>query len=695
MAWVEALRWPLIPGATMQKFVLVDFETASLCDLKRAGAWRYSEDFSTQVLCMGYVFSGANEPGVWKPGDRPEDHAKLFRGMLAQDVFFIAHNVGFEKAIWRNICIPEFGWPDVPNDRWHDTLAVCAQKGIPQQLARALSMLGLSHQKDHDGSRLTISLSKPDKKTGLYGFNKATPEQMERVYEYCARDIHGELELHRRIKEQPDGERAVWLLDQTINERGVRLDLDFVSAGQEICDQATAPLLAEFNRLTGFNPGQRDRVLSWLTEAGARLPDLKKETLDKLLGEEEPDEDSLAGDICPEDDRPDLWLPASCRRPLEIRRVLGSASIKKLAAMRDCVAADGCVRGVLQYHGAGPGRWAGRLLQPQNFPRGTTKVIGAKGKEAPPPEELVAAILTRDAEFVRVVYGEPIEAVASGLRHAIIARRGKELVVGDFATIEARIVLAMSGQHDKVALIASGQDIYCDMAMTIFDRLITKKENPEERHTGKNTVLGCGFQMGPAKFRMRYAPDKDMDFAKKCIDAYRQDFAPLVPKMWYGLEDAAVKAVWDRRPQSSHGVEYRLEDGWLTARLPSGRRLWYYAPRPVRKAMPWDKDDIRMGFEYISFKMGKVRTINAYGGLLTENVVQATARDLLVHAMFNCERENFPISLTVHDEIVAEKEPNSSNAHLLEMLMCDIPGWAKSLKIPVNAEVWTGERYRK
>src|SRR5262249_23696483 len=184
----------------------------------------------------------------------------------------------------------------------------------------------------------------------------------------------------------------------------------------------------------------------------------------------------------------------------------------------------------------------------------------------------------------------------------------------------------------------SNRRVYADMACTIFggkapygkaEIKAWKEANLEQDQVGKNTVLGCGFQMGDKKFRARYAPDKPPEFAKRCVSAYREDFAPEVPKLWYGLEKAAVKCVWDGTTQEYAGVEYRLEDWFLTARLPSGRKLWYNYPRPVKKAMPWDPDDIRPGFEYKAWKMGKWITVSAYGGLLTENVVQALARDLL------------------------------------------------------------------
>ena len=242
----------------------------------------------------------------------------------------------------------------------------------------------------------------------------------------------------------------------------------------------------------------------------------------------------------------------------------------------------------------------------------------------------------------------------------------------------------------------SATDIYCDMAATIFHQPVNKKDHPELRQTGKNTVLGCGFGMGKDKFRARYAPKEDIVFAHNCIQAYRTDFAPLVPKLWYALEEAAVEAVWTGRPHESHGILYKMEDGWLTCRLPSGRKLWYRDPRRERRVMPWstdEKPDVRPGWSYRAFKMGQWKTIYAYGGLLTENVVQASARDMLVHAMFTCEENGLPVVLTVHDEIVTEAP--GDNSKLLEDIMTDQPAWVRERQIPVGAETFSAERYRK
>jgi len=675
-------------------FCLIDFETASQCDLKKAGAWRYGEDITTEILCLGYTLGKRGDEIVLTATDcylKDGRAAELMRLVLDPAVLFVAHNCAFEKSVWRNVMVGQYDWPDIPDSRWHDTLAVCAMKGLPLSLERALLALRLSARKDTEGSRITKALSKLDR----HGYSQITADKLERVTTYNLSDLHNQCDLYRRVKGLGDAERQVWLLDQTINERGVCLDMPYVDACQVIVDTSGKPLFSEFHELTGLKPTQGAKFKAWLDGQGVYVPDLQKETVAKLLkgdidGTAEDDFTGDEDDFTREPDGP-FELPPIAKRALEIRQIIGSASIKKLAAMRACVGADGRARGLLQYHGAGPGRWAGRLLQPQNFPRPSLKV----DKKSHDPESLVSAIMTRDSEFVRALFGEPIEAVISGLRHTIIASPGNELVVGDFSTIEARIVLALAGQYNKTELIASGRDIYIDMAQTIYKRPIDKGRDPVERQTGKNAVLGLGFQMGWKKFRARYAEKQPIEFCKEVVRIYREDFAPNVPKLWAALQRAAIDTVWTGSPHEAYGVLYALEDGWLTARLPSGRKLWYYNPQKTRRPMPWDEDDIRPGFSYQTWKMGKWVTVDAYGGLLTENAVQALARDLLVAAMFAVEGEGFPIVLTVHDEIIVDAKSGTMTPAMLDEIMCRGTPWAKSLKIPLATECWAGGRYRK
>jgi DNA polymerase bacteriophage-type len=667
--------------------VVLDFETISALDLRLVGAWRYAEDPTTTILCLTYTLIGS-EPRLWIPGTKDP----ILDTLVADpNAIFVAHNASFEKAIWRKIMVPDYGFADKPNSQWDDTMAACAQRVIPQDLGQALQVLGLAVEKDKEGLKLVKSLSKIEKrkKSKNYGnFPKLTPEILRRVYAYNLTDIQGTVALRQRLGPLSPDERGVWLLDQRINERGVKLDLPFVRLARAIVERASQPLSREFSTITGgLGIGQTVAIAEWVRSQGIAIPNLQKETLVRLLGETEDGEEV-------DDDPGELYqeLPENVRRALSIRQLIGSASVKKLSRMEACVSLDGRARGLLAYHGAGPGRWAGRLLQPQNFPRGTTKL----DDEAPDPQLVVDAIMTGDPSYVENVIGPPVETVVSALRYSLVPDRGRLFVSGDFSTIEARVVLALAGQQDKLDLLAKGKDIYIDMANAIYGRTdLTKKNNPQERQNGKNSVLGLGFQMGWPKFKLRYAKDQPDEFCQRIVKTYREEWAPFVPKVWAGLEGAAWRTVHDRKPHEAFGVVYNLENGWLTARLPSGRKLWYFDPQPTFKAMPWDETDVRPAWTYKAKKLGHWRTIDAFGGLLTENVVQALARDLLVTAMFKAEKNGFPIVLTVHDEIVAEPEGKCADALALEQIMCDSPLWARELHIPVAVERWVGDRYRK
>lgn len=665
--------------------VTIDFETASAVDLKKAGGWRYAEDPTTEILCLCWKSLGG-DGGSWRPGD---DLSPLQELSSNADITFIAHNAAFEKAIWRKIMVAEYGLPDIPNSRWHCTMAACAMRGVALDLDKAAVMLQLPVQKDMVGSKFTKGLSKP-KKDGTYD---RTATAYERVLSYCQQDVLAEDALHSRVGWLPVGERKVWLLDQRINERGVRLDLEFIRAASKIVFEASTPLIKEFSELTGgLGPTQVEKFGDWLRANGCNLPNLAKKTIAAALGGSIDGEDD-AEEIGTFGDTATLSLSSSVSRALYIRQLVGSASVKKLARMEAVVCEDGRARGLLQYHGAGPGRWAGRLLQPQNFPRPTLR----EDNEPTPYETVVDAIMSGDHEYVDLLLGPPVEAVVSGLRHALVPAPDREYAVGDFATIELRINLGLAGQHDILERLRTDPkyDPYCDNASLIYKHPVDKKKHPEKRQTGKNSVLGLGFQMGPPKFQYKYAPKEDLEFCKEVVRTFREDWAPNIKYNWWDLEKAALETMKTGRPHEERGIQYRLEDGWMTARLPSGRKLWYFNPKLIRKAMPWDHTDVRLAWTYQAVKNKKVETIDAYGGHLTENVVQAMARDLMVTAMFKCEENNLPVVLTVHDEIVTEPLTKDADAKALQQIMEDTPPWALSMGIPVKAECWQGDRYRK
>jgi DNA polymerase bacteriophage-type len=647
-------------------WVVLDFETVSSLDVTVVGSWRYAEDPTTELLCVGYSFMGKH-PVIWETGDL------VFLELVEDpEVTFIAFNAQFEKAIWRHIMVAQYGFPDIPNARWHDVQAVAAMKQMPQALDKLGAALKLQHQK---GNFRVQDLSKPNKKTGSL---QISADKQAECIEYNKLDIRTETEAHEKLGWMPPGERKVWLLNQRVNERGVFLDLPYIHACQNVVADASASLAVRFRELTGLRPSQLVKFKIWLHSQGVKLDSLAKDTLKEAMSEDEAVEGTLYTG--------GLDLPGPCREALEIYQAVGSTSIAKLGRMLACVSADGRSRGLLQYHGTGPGRSAGRLWQPHNLPKPTLKC---------PMEALVPAILTEDPEYVEMVAGGPaIRAVADGLRHCIIAAPGRVLMSNDYAGIQARLTLATAGQHDKVQMMKDGLDVHADMATMIFHRPIGKHD--KERDTGKNAVFGCCFQIGGATFQQKFARKETLEFCNNVVQVYRKEWAPKVPYLWYGLEDAAARTVHTGRPHEAYGILYAIDGEWLTARLPSGRRMWYYRPEPTRSQAPWDPGQLKDSFTYQAPGLsGALTTCYAFGGQLTENVIMGMERDIMTHAMLLCEANGLPVVLEVHDEIVVEPLEKDADHKAFSQILLDTEPWVKQIQVPVAVEGWTGDRYHK
>jgi DNA polymerase len=686
------LDFPAPPATTYSaegydRSLILDFETRNInpagsCNLKAVGAARYAVDSGTEILVLGYQ-DGAGR-GSWRMG---EDSERLKALILDPEVHFVSFGA-FDRLIWSEIMVKRHGFPPIPVERWFDLQATCAYLNLPRDLKKVLPVVGATARKDDAGRALVLSLSRRDKKTGLYP--ELTAERLEGVRAYNSGDIAGTVELHAMYGELPASEREIWLLDQKINERGIQIDLDFVTAAKAIAEASTAPLVEEFTALTkgegeafpeGLVPTQVERLREWLQSRGCSLPNLEDETIAEALKER--------------------VLSDEVRRALLIRQITASTSLKKLDAMLACAGTDGRVRGTLRFRGARTGRWSGALVQPQNFPRPTFEI--------PDPEALVTAVLSRDPAMLRPWSEQPLEVLAGALRLAITAREGSMLGGGDFALIEAGTLLALAGQKDKCELLASGSDPYRDMACTIYPELdratflaIPKDEldakQKEQRRVGKCTILGCGFGMGAPTFREKYLkhlPRKEaIEFAEGIINAYRRDWAPRVPRLWRDLERTAGRAMSHpgMNAVAECGISYRLERKGnlpvLICQLLNGALLHYQnavlAEEPGFYGPKWHCH---------AMQQGRWCKITPYGSHLCENVVQALARELLVAAMFRFEKAGFPIVLTVHDELIIEN-PGISEAIIKEIMEAR-PDWAEKLGIPVRVKAWTGKRYGK
>ncbi len=664
---------------------LVDFETRSYLNVKHVGAWRYAEDPTTEILCLGYKFSNGKRNPIWVPGlPFPQE---IIDHILAGG-FFEAHNVQFERAIWKFKLKP-LGIP-VPV-KWKDTLAVGAYRGIPLALDKAGDALHLPIQKDKRGKYLLNTLSMP--KWGT----KAEPDRiyredfdlMDELYEYCLDDVDSEECLGDTLGELPPPEYGLWILDQKINQRGVRLDVEAVEAALEVTKNVEVALNGELRKITNGEVDratQRDRMIKWFHSQNLHLDDLKKETLEALLTQ---DKDGGYP-------RLDGHSPRVIRA-LEIRGQLARTSTRKLEKMMMTVSEDGRVRGLLQYHGAGTtGRWSGRLIQPQNFPRALFKED---------MDRLIGMIRSGDYELLDFAYGSAMDAIATSLRGMFIAAEGKVFRVCDFSAVEARVVFWVADCQAGLDVFrksdrGESEDIYCVTASNLVGFEVRKKDHLHERQLGKITILGCGFQMGWSKLQFQAEKDYKVILeeheAQRMVNVYREKYKEVV-WLWYGLNDAAIDTVKTGKMHAYGRVAYKLVDDqagrWLTCILPNGRSLWYYDPviekfefyGKMKDSLTYMGRDNKKGGSW-----GRVRT---YGGMVCENIVQAIARDLMAEAMIRVEKAGYPIVLTVHDEIISEVPKTFGSQEEFDQIMSEVPDWAEGC--PIAVEGGSVTRYQK
>jgi DNA polymerase len=688
--------------------ILIDFETYSEVDIRKSGSWAYAEHPSTEILCMAYKI-GEDSTQLWTP---PMPFPDLLKFAIHEDIPFEAHNVQFERAIWTHKLQGKeramyYGMPyplsntgPVPMPQmWFDTMAVCAYRALPTSLDKVGPVLQLATQKSKEGKALITKLCKPRKPTKANADVRLSWEDADarglwkELYAYCIQDVEAEYALAKALGDLPPEEAAVWGLDQLINQRGVAVDMDTVMCARTLADDMNTRLTTELRAITGdpkMTGKTVQRLVEWLGKQGLVLGDLRKDTVEQAL---------------------DLLVPGNqppeVKKALELRQYLSINSVAKLDTVLNVVNRDGRMRGLLQYHGSGTGRWAGRHFQPQNLPRPSVTNKFAGGKQVLDMEQLAFDLRTMDYDTLGLTYGNAAAALTTSLRGMLVAGPGRKLWVSDFSAIEARVTMWLAGQDDMVAAFqqfdrGEGPDIYCVAATKMYDKPINKSDHPNERGMGKIQVLGCGYQMGWRKLKMQALRDAGVELpdatAESIVTSYRTD-NPTVPRLWYGLQGAVEAAIKTGRPQEYRGIVYftavNKSGRWLICTLPNKRRLWYFMPRlaeeagyngQMRQTIKYQGRDNKRGGTW-----GEVTT---YGGMLTENVVQAIARDLLVGAMQRVEHAGYPVILTSHDEVIAETAADFGGMDEYNALMAGpLPEWAAGL--PVAAEGWTGTRYRK
>lgn len=596
-----------------------------------------------------------------------------------------AHNAWFERGIWANIFVPQYGAPPIQPHQWRCSAAKAAALALPRSLDDAVNALQLSTHKDLEGAKVMKKLAKPRKprkkeREAWAAEHGDDPHPIvyfesrvwfERLFDYCKQDVLAEEHLSETIPDLSPEETEIYLLDQAINERGFQLDSGAVLTALSLVQQETVSLNLELMRVTEGRvkkATQRAQLMRWCQEEhGVWLADTQAETLDLMLQRTE--------------------MPAPVRRGLEILRMLGRSSTAKYEAMQRWACHDGRVRGGMLYHGASTGRWSGAGVQPHNFPRGKIDLWDM--------DSAWAVLGTMDLNLITSIYGSVMEPLSQALRGAIIASEGKHLFVADYAAIEARVLFWLARELEALDIFRRGEDIYCALASQIYNRPITKKDK-EARQLGKAGILGCGYQMGAPKFvdtAASYGLTISEELSQQVVSTYRDTFW-RVPKMWRDQEEASVEAVESQGRIETGHVTWFCEPGFLYCLLPSGRRLAYPEPQIQRRVMPWGQRKQSLTYMGVDAYTRKWKRQFTYGGMLTENITQAVARDLMAAAMLRCEQSGvYAPVLSVHDELIAEADPAVGDVSEFERLMAECPAWAAGC--PVDAEGWAGERYHK
>lgn len=676
---------PSTPHAT------IDFETYSEASLKVVGAWAYAENWSTDIICLRYWFPDQepwDRPYGWRPGmPAPKDlFAWIEQGGLVE-----AHNAGFEQAIWLRVCVERLGWPAIPVEQWRDSMAAALHKALPADLDTLGTVLDVQVRKDKIGKQLIDKLSVPQKLTKTRRSIRTRDEALEdQMADYCATDVLAEVEVSAKLGPLPPDEQKLWFLDQRINRRGLAVDVPFIYKAQEITRRAQVGINKELEKLTGGAVEavtQGARMLEWINREAPHLAmtSLAKHAVADALGEDEDD-----GDF-DEDDFGCAELPEHVAQALKLRRAGAKTSTKKLDRLLQCICRDGRVRGLIQYHGAATGRWAGRLVQPQNLPR------PREGHDID-HDFILGASFDEIAER----FGDVLPALADHLRGVFIPGPGNGFAIQDYSGIEARVVPILTGENVLVQRLHDpALDLYCAGYKDMYGVEIAKKTHPNERQQAKTIILAGGYQGGLGAYRqmersLGVKTGLSDEEVLRLVKAWRKANKNIV-KGWYDTEDAALLAV--ANPGKSFYacmLEWFMRGDFLICRVPSGGELSYFKPS-IGHDKERDKPKLQFwGFKQIGKGQRKWQQLDTYGGKLIQNATERVARDLMVNGMHKAEEAGFPVVMLVHDELVAEPTLTSGlSPSLLGDCMCDLPDWARGWPIAAAGENELLRRYSK
>lgn len=651
----------------------VDIETYSSVDLKKSGLYKYVQSPDFQILLFAYSWDGEPVRVVdLAQGEDIPQHVLL----ALNDPYVIKHayNAAFE---W--YCLNKF-W-QTPIAEWRCTMMHGLYCGYTAGLGPTGEALGIPQDKRKlgTGGALIRTFCLPTKPTKTNGQRTRTlphhePEKWRLFKEYCGGDVVAEMEILRRLSvfPVPDQEEWLWQLDQQINAFGVAVDLDLVDGALAIDEQISNELRQEAIRLSGLdNPKSVQQLTKWLEEEiGEEVDNLRKETVSKLI---------------------DKVDEGAAKRVLEIRQELSKTSVKKYAAMRAAVCDDGRIRGLLQFYGANrTGRWAGRLVQVQNLPR---------NKEGFMIELARNLVKARNVDALKMIFGNVPDALSQLIRTAFVPSPGNMLRVADFSAIEARVIAWLAGEEWRLEVFRTHGKIYEASASQMFGVPIERiaKGNPEYdlRALGKIAELALGYQgAAGALTAMDQKGELDDDEKPEIVLRWRNANRRIVD-LWFSLEAAVLDVMRNGQSVGVRGLmisresHHGTQQDFLTIQLPSGRKLYY--AKPFIKANDFGKPALHYwGMDQTTKKW---TVLSTYGGKLTENCVQAIARDCLAVALARLYNAGYATPMHVHDEAVADVAPGRGSVDEMTALMGEPIPWAPGL--PLAAAGFESHYYMK
>ena len=644
------------------KTLSIDIETYSDIPLQKTGVYRYSGSPNFEILLFGYsIDSGPVQVVDLTCGEHiPKE---VLAALEDDSVIKWAFNAAFER-----VCLSRYlGYPTgeyLDPESWHCSMVWAATMGLPLSLEGVGAVLGLEKQKLTEGKELIKYFCQPclpTKANGQRTRNRPfhAPDKWELFKRYNARDVEAEMGIQQKLSKFPVPPQ-VWEeydIDQEINDRGVCIDMELVEQAIDMDARSRQELTDAMKHMTALeNPNSVQQMKQWLSDNGVETDSLGKKVVAELL----------------------KTAPPELAEVLTLRQQLAKSSVRKYQAMEKTVCSDSRARGMFMFYGANrTGRFSGRNIQLQNLPQ----------NHLPDLAEARALVRSGDFDAVKLLYEDVPDTLSQLIRTAFIPRDGAQFLVADFSAIEARVIAWFAGETWRQEVFAKGGDIYCASASQMFKVPVEKHGvNGHLRQKGKiaELALGYGGSVGALKAMGAIEMGLTEDELPPLVDAWRQS-NPNIVKFWWAVDHAVMEAVRYKHTTTNYGLTFSCRSGMLFITLPSGRKLAYVKPKVGTN---------KFGGECITYEgigsTKKWERLDSYGPKFVENIVQATARDILCYAMRTLR--HCSIVMHIHDELVIEADPRMSLDVGCQQ-MARTPPWAKGLLL--RADGYATPFYKK